>query len=244
MYSNEAHNNFAISVGKRWLYGAQENLDNKTSVKVLGALGLETVKVLKTDAEVEFDIEIEDLDKRNQLDEIKAQKTMVALNHPVVVQQGNPKKIQEIVLKLGGLNDNEISEIMDIDNFGEAQYIEKAENVFQQFIEGKTPEPYRSANAIFCQRLENILMDNRDNVKPNLVERIQKYIDLHTKIASANAFMEAQRDLVKSQIQQAKQFLQNPEVATGEAMPAQGQPPQEMGQPQEEPQPEQEQAIL
>jgi len=238
MYSNEAHNNFAIEVGKRWLYGARENLDNKTSVKVLGALGLETVKVLKTDAEVEFDIEIEDLDKRNQLDEIKAQKTLAALNHPTVLQNGNPKKIEEIVLKLGGLNDNEVSEIMDIDNFGEGQYIEKAENVFQQFIEGSTPEPYRNANAIFCQRLQNLLMDNKDKMKPNLIDKVQKYIDFHTKIATVNASIEGQRDLLKSQIQQAKQFLQNPEVATG----AQPITPQQPETPQE--QPEQEQAIL
>ena len=237
-YSNESHNNFAIEIGKRWLDGVREHLGNKESVKIIGALGLETVKVLKEDAEVEYDIEIEDMEQKTQDDMIKTNKIMTALNNPVIIQQGNPKKVMELILKTGEISDSEIKEIMDVDQYGESQYVEKAENIFQRFIEGDTPDMYRQANQTFCQRLYDLVCNNKDEMKPQTVAKVYAYIDQAILIAEENAVRNAKMDAMKMSIQQLKQAPMPtagmtdsnpteiaPEMMQPEAMPIQ-MPPQ------------------
>jgi len=204
LYSNESHTNFAIGTGIRHLWGAREHLGNKESVKIMGALGLETVKVLKADAEVDFDIEVEDMQKKSQEDSIKAQNISMALNSQIVMQFGNPKKVMEILLKNAGITDSDIGEIMDVDKYGEARYVEKAENAFQMFIEGKTPDTYINANNIFMQRFLDLMTQNADEIKPEVMAKMQMYLDKTHEIAMFNAESKATNEANKDNIAQMK----------------------------------------
>jgi hypothetical protein len=116
---------------------------------------------------------------------------------------------------------------MDVDMYGEAKFVEKAENAFQKFLEGETPETYINANNIFLQRFLDLMTTNADEIKPSVMKKMQEYLEKNMEIATFNAISKATNDATRDNINMMKNNPMEAIPAGGETQQPPMQAPEE-----------------
>ena len=192
---NNYYSECYVDLGKRWLYGAEENITEDESVKILGAQGVEWHEVTRDDMKPyrDFDIEVISTSAEMKADEAKKAKRQQALaefkQNPNLATLINPKWLAEEVLRTGDYSDEEIRSAMDLDNYGNKDILAEASSAIKEIIQGGKPKKYRGANTAFIQRILDYAMDT--DVDDVQFDALMVYANSHMDIAIENAGRQA-----------------------------------------------------
>lgn len=155
-------------VGEAYVEGLKEFMPPKLAVKLIGEDGYTQedelkriemsrvstigVKVLSTSAE--------DADTQAKANKRIQALTMVAQDPGV-----NPQWRTEQTLKtIGGFDDQEIKQAMDLQTYGSKKQIAHASKAIQEMLNGKMPKPYFAAEAVFLQYIQDFVAENQNKV--------------------------------------------------------------------------------
>lgn len=164
-----------------WDAGVREHLVKKVAVDILGPEGIEMEMVSRRDIfrkNEEFGLLVEASDAELALSEAdkKAKLAFLAANGATGVQ--NPKKAYEISASIAGFKPEEIRELMDTSEFGDAELMSEAERDIERLLDGEKVQPNQRANAAYKQRFIDYMKDHQEDMDIETFNRLAAYVEL------------------------------------------------------------------
>ena len=173
-------------------HGVDENLTKKISVDIIGPEGIAMEEMSRRDIfrkGEDFAVMTEQSNAELQLSEQKKRGLgayySALLGRP---ELGNQKVVVEQLGKVAGETDENIRQLQDLENYGNATVMSEADRDIEDLLDGKSLRPNRVANTAYKQRLVNYMWDHEEDMSPEQAVRMLDYIrSLDQTIASNTA---------------------------------------------------------
>lgn len=222
-------------------HGVREHLNRKTAIDILGPNGVEIIEVSKRDIfrkNDRFGIQVQASDAETALSDKDKSNKINFLNaagaNPNMVGTFNFKKSFEMQASIAGFTEEEIRELLDTSEFGDAELMAEAERDIEMIIDGETIQPNQAANTAYKQRFVDYMQLNQEQLKPQEFLALAKYVAQLQPIIMRNMVRQANDVLMK---QKAAQIAQSMNMTPQQKQP-QAQPlPQAQLQPLPQPVP-------
>jgi hypothetical protein len=160
--------------------GVREHLKKKVAVDILGADGVEIEEIGYSDIfrkQDKFSVMVEASNSEAALSTV-AQRTKITF---LQSQAGNPiqnqKKAYEVQAQIAGFEDDQIKQLMDTSEFGDADIMSEAERDIEMLLDGKTVKPNRAANTAYLQRFVDYTNDNAEDISEAQLMRLIAYME-------------------------------------------------------------------
>jgi len=195
-------------LGKAYIWGLKDHMPSKMAIRLMGEGGWDWDEITRLDLNTKKDIDvlIQSTDQQVQDSEIKAKRRTDALT--LVLKSPNingQKRDEEILRSVGGYEDSEIAEFLDVKTYSNRKAIAKASESIQLILMGQEPLLWYGANIAFIQKIVDFASDKRSTLKDKF-EKLMKYAMDHKDIAKQNI----ERQIMEDATTMAKQQLQNP----------------------------------
>lgn len=183
---------------KLYEHGVREHLNRKTAIDILGPNGIDIEEVSRRDIfrkDETFGVIVEasnaemnlsTIDKKAKLQFLLANKGLPTIN---------PKKATEIEARISGFEEEELKQLLDVSEFGDADLMSEAEQDIESILDGQFITPNRRANTAYKQRFVDYLADHEDELidDPETVQRFYAYIESLTPIIIMNTARKAEQ---------------------------------------------------
>lgn len=202
-------------LGHSYIWGLKDHMPSKMAIRLMGEGGWDWDEITRLDLNTKKDIDvlIQSTDQQIQDSEIKAKRRADAL--ALVIQSPNingQKRDEEILRSVGGYEDAEIAEFLDVKTYSNRKAIAKAAESIQLILMGQEPLLWYGANIAFIQKIVDFASDKRSTLKDKF-EKLMDYAMQHKDIAKQNI----ERQVLEDANVMAKQQLQNPSAPTKES---------------------------
>jgi hypothetical protein len=186
---------------KLYEMGVRNHLTKKVSIEILGPDGVETEGISRRDVfkkSDEFGITVEASDAENQASEVDKRNKLGFLSANAQNPAQSPKKAYEIGAKIAGFDADEIKELLDTSDYGNAQIMSEASRDIEDILEGKEIKPNRAANVAYKKRFLDYMIDHEEDMTHEQFMALASYITLCEEYVLANTA----REITNKQIQQ------------------------------------------
>jgi len=212
-WGSQPFQDMMADLGKRYIFGLKDHMPAKMGIRVLGEGGYDWDEITRLDLSTKKDIDvlISSTDQQVQDSEIKAKRRSEALSlvDPMTV---NPQKRNEEILRsVGGYEDEEIAEFLDLQTYQDRKALAKASECIQMILRNEQPLQWHGANIAFIQKIVDFANDKRST----LGEKFQILMDFalsHNEIARGNI----ERKVADQAALQAKQQIAAPTESTAD----------------------------
>ncbi len=190
-------------LGHAYIWGLRDHMPSKMAIRIMGETGWDWDEITRMDLDTEKDIDIliVSTDQQVQDSEIKAKKRAEALA-AVDPNFINPQKRNEEILRsVGGYEDAEIAEFLDVKTYSDRRAIAKASESIQMVLMGAKPLLWYGANIAFIQKIVDFASDKRSTLKEKF-DILINYANAHSDIARSNIERQVQEQSLLAQKQQ------------------------------------------
>lgn len=174
---------------KLYELGVRENLTKKVAIEMIGPDGIKEEMVNKNDMfkkDDTFGVTVEASDAEDQeskqsqemklkflTDEFDNQVTWSVMKTII-----NPKKMFEMKAKIAGFDEDDIKELTDVSEYGNAELMSEAAKDIETLIEGDPIKPNSGANNAYKQKIVDWMTDNQNQLisTKGLFERFVAYV--------------------------------------------------------------------
>jgi len=180
--------------------GVRQHLNKKIAVDILGPEGIEIQNISKRDifrGTDTFAVQVEASDAEIAMSENKKRTMLAFLSAHIQDPLINQKKSTEIQAKIAGMDEQQVRELLDTSEFGDAEIMSEAERDIEDILDGQTVMPNRMANAAYKQRIVNYVQDNMEHMNDEQVGRLFMYIEELDQIILANTMRQANQQAQK-----------------------------------------------
>lgn len=216
---------------KLYEWGVREHLVKKVAVDILGPDGVEMKEISRRDIfrkDEEFNVMVEASNAETQLSEMEkaAKLNFLAAQSAIPTAPGtppiqNPQKAYEMQASIAGFTPEEIRELLDTSNYGEAQIMSEAERDIERLLDGEKVEPNEKADTAYKSRFVDYMQSNKENINMEQFTTLANYVLLLDPIIIRNMVSRANDELVKMQAaQMAAMMAQPPAQAPAGAVPS------------------------
>lgn len=160
-------------------HGVREHLRQKIAIDILGPDGVHIEDVTKKDIfwkDDSFGVMVEASNAEIALSEGE-KKTKIAF---IASQQENPvqnpKKAYEMQATIAGFSDDEIRQLMDVNEFGDAELMAEAERDIEAILDGKQIKPNKAATIAYKQRFVDYMIKNAEAIDLSQVLALEAYV--------------------------------------------------------------------
>lgn len=180
---------------KLWEHGVREHLVTRVAVDIIGPDGIEVENINRRDIfrkNDEFAVMTEQSNAELALSENR-KRSAGAFYSALLGQQGlvNQKVIVERLGAIAGEDPETIRELLDVDNYGDAELMSEAERDIESLLDGKAIKPNRMANTAYKQRFVNYMLDNEEHMDDEQFQRMVRYVGSLDSIIVANTIRAA-----------------------------------------------------
>ncbi len=192
-------------LGNSFIWGLKDHMPSKMAIRIMGETGWDWDEITRMDLDTKknIDILIVSTDQQVQDSEVKAKKRAEALQmiDPNFI---NPQKRNEEILKsVGGYEDSEVAEFLDVKTYSDRRSIAKASESIQMILMNRKPLLWYGANTAFIQKIVDFASDKRSTLKEKFDE-LMNYAMQHTEIARSNIERQVQEQSLVAQNQMAR----------------------------------------
>ena len=164
---------------KLYDHGVRENLTKKISVDLVGPEGVELVSFKRSDIYKKGDtfgyiVEASNQEILSTLQEMQEKSKFLASNAQNPIQ--NPKKAYEIGAKTVNFSQEDIRQLLDTSEFGNAEIMSEAERDIEALLDGEMIKPNAWANNQYKQRMVDYLKDHEEDISPEQFNTVSRYI--------------------------------------------------------------------
>jgi hypothetical protein len=209
---------------KLYQNGVKDHLIKKVAVEMIGPDGIETEEITRRDIFKkgdDFNVLVEASNAENLTSLQNQQVKLSFLNaesaNPVI----NPKKLFELKAQIAGISKDEVKELMDTSEFGNADLMAECARDIESLLDDMI-KPNKAANNAYRQKILDYMRDEEENMTFEQIQRFQEYFISLEPIVMENEM----RALTKFETNQASQGM----VQTGEPAPIKNNQPVEMSQ--------------
>lgn len=186
-----------------WEHGVREHLTKKIAVDIIGPDGIEVQDISRRDIfrkNDEFAVMTEQSNAELALSE-QRKRSAGAFYSAVLGMQGlvNMKFAIERLGKIAGEGDEDIRQLLDVDQYGNAELMSEAERDIESIVDGKMIKPNRAANAAYKQRFVDYMLDNEENMDDDTLQRMVQYVSSLDEVIMSNTIRQAQDQARKEQ---------------------------------------------
>lgn len=176
---NKSYSFGTLRLAKLYEYGVRENLKKRVAVELIGPNGVELVEVKRNDLFRKGDdygvlVEASNQQKLVTLQEMQEKLKFLASQAQNPIQ--NPKKAYEISAKVAGFTAEDIRELLDTSEFGNAELMSECDRDIEGLLAGEDVKPNAWANNAYKQRMVDYLKDHEEDISPEQFDRISTYI--------------------------------------------------------------------
>ena len=185
--------------------GAREHLVKAVAVDILGPDGVDVVMIKGSDIfkkNDKFGIIVEATDAEAQLDLAKKRQKNNFLQAQIQNPAINQTKLTEMSGLIAGFSDEQMRELLDVSDFGDAKLMSDAERDIERILEGEDFLPNMRANAAYKQRFVDYFIDHEEDFKPETFSRFTQYIESLNPIIIANTVRDLESEQLKVQAEQ------------------------------------------
>jgi hypothetical protein len=159
--------------------GVKEHLTKKVAVDILGPNGVEIEEISRKDIFWKGDsfnvlVESSNAELALSMGEKKLKLGFLQANALNPIQ--NQKKAYETQASINGFTEDEIRQLMDTQEFGDADLMSEAERDIEMILEGKKIPINRKANLAYKQRFVDYVLDNSENISNIQFNDLNEYI--------------------------------------------------------------------
>lgn len=183
-------------------HGVNEHLTKKVAVDMVGPDGIEQERISRSDIfrkNDEFGLLIESNNSELALSEQK-KRTQTAFYTALLNRQDVNQKF--VIEKLGTINDvspDDIRQLLDVDEYGNAEVLSEAERDIEAIIDGQVITPNRLANTAYKQRFVDFMDDHEEDLDVETMGRMIQYVRSLDEIIVGNTMRaareQAQREM-------------------------------------------------
>lgn len=194
--------------------GVREHLSKKMAVDIMGPNGVEIEEVSKRDIFWKGDtfgvmVEASNAELALSIGEKKLKLGFLQANAMNPIQ--NPKKAYETEASINGFSEEEIRQLMDTQNFGDADLMSEAERDIEMIMEGKKIEVNRKASIAYKQRFLDYVLDNGESIDDVQFNALNDYIAQLQPVIDQNLIS----SLADEQVKQAMSPMGSPPMGAG-----------------------------
>jgi hypothetical protein len=189
---------------KLYEWGVREHLKKKVAIDILGADGVSLEEVSKRDIfwkDDTFGVMVEASNAEIAMSEVEKRTKISFLQSQIGNPVQNPKKAYEIQASIAGYSDEEIRQLMDTQEFGDAELIAEADRDIEMILDGKTVQPNQHSNVAYMQRFVDYMSDNQENIDDETFNVLTNYVAQLQPIIEKNVA----RQLADEQVKMAQQ---------------------------------------
>jgi len=180
---NKSYGRFWVKMGKRYLNGLKEHLNEEMAVKMVGEKGISWDKLIKADLNTDFDIEIIGANAELSADARLTKQKLTVLQANIQNPNFNPKALDRKILEIAGFESNEINDLMDTQNIANKEVSLEAAEENEKMLK-KDVEPNRNADTGHIRKHLDFIRSNE--LKPEVHDRIIAHMKLEVPIARNN----------------------------------------------------------
>lgn len=198
-------------------WGVKEHLKKKVGIDILGADGISLEEVSKRDIfwkNDTFGVMVEASNAEIAMSEVEKRTKLAFLSAQVGNPVQNPKKAYEIQANVAGFSDEEIRQLMDTQEFGDAELLAEADRDIEVLLDGKELSTNQHANVAYKQRFVDYMSDNLENMDDETYARFVAYVETLQPVIEKNVA----RQLADEQVKMMQQG-----VSSGVPLPDLGQ---------------------
>jgi hypothetical protein len=187
-WQSQPFQDMMAQLGKRYIYGLKDHMPSKMAIRLMGENGWDWDEITRLDLDTTKDVDvlIVSTDQQVQDSEMKAQKRKDALLALAQSPNINSKKRDEEILRsVGGYEDQEIAEFLDVATYSDKKSIAKASEAIQLILRGKQPELWYGATIAFMQKIVDYANDKRSTLGEKF-DALIDYSTAHTDIVRDN----------------------------------------------------------
>jgi hypothetical protein len=177
--------------------GVREHLSKKIAIDILGPNGVELEEISRRDifrSGEDFGVLVESSSAEASLSAVDTRTRLQFL----MANKGNPalnqQKLVEFEARIAGFTEEELRQLMDVSQFGDADLMSEAERDIEALLDGEMLAPNRKANAAYKQRFVDYMLDHEEDLidEPETIQRLFAYIESLTPIIMQNTARKAQ----------------------------------------------------
>jgi hypothetical protein len=215
---------------KLYEIGVRDNLTKKVAIDMIGSDGIETEEVTRRDIfhkNDQFGVNVEASDAEEQASHTdqtnKLQFLTNTFANPAYLPILNAKKAFEIEAKVAGLTEDDIKQLLDTSEYGNAEIISEAELDIESLLEGRPTKANKAANLAYKQRFVDYLIDHEDDMDHDQFMRLATYVQSLEPIIMTNVVREMQQKIAAQQAAMPPQAgAPSPQPQPGGGAPAAG----------------------
>ncbi len=166
---------------KLYEIGVRDNLIKKVAIDMIGPNGIETEEVSRKDMFKKSDDYgvMTEASNAETLASVQEQELkMKFLTDPTLQQDANinKKKVFEIKAQIAGFSEDEIKQMQDTSEFGNAELMAEADRDLESLLEGEKIKPNANANNAYKQKMVSWLQDHEEDMSEKQFIEITAYI--------------------------------------------------------------------
>jgi len=190
--------------------GMREHLTKKIAIDIIGPEGVEQQMITKRDIfrkDENFALVVESSSAQEMLSIEEKKNKLNFLVQESKNQIVNPKKLLEIKAKISGFNDEEIRQMLDVSEFGNAKIMSEADRDIESILDGKFIKPNRIATTAYKQRFVDFMQDHEEDMNPTQIASMFEYITSIDQVIMQNMIRKVQEKAAMEQEMMAQQQL-------------------------------------
>lgn len=186
--------------------GVSDHLTKKVAIEIIGPDGIETEEVSRHDIfrkNDRFGISVEASKAEQQNDTTDSKNKLTFLDNasanPAYATVMNFKKSFEVGAKIAGFEADDIKQLLDTSEYGNAEIMSEAAKDIEDLLDGKPVKPNKAANLAYKQKFVDYLNDHEDDMSHEQFMRIGAYITALEQLVMQNTVREMQAKIAAMQ---------------------------------------------
>lgn len=180
---NKSYGRFWVKMGKRYLNGLKEHLNETMSIKMIGEKGISWDKLIKSELNTDFDIEIIGANAELYADAQMIKQKLTILQSLINNQGLNQTNLIKKILEIASFEMSEINDLSDTQNVVNKEVTLQAAEENEKMLK-KDIEPNRNADTGHVRKHLDFIRSNE--LKPEVHARILAHMKLEVDIARKN----------------------------------------------------------
>lgn len=186
-------------LGKLYLFGLKDHMPARMAIRVLGDAGWDWDEITRMDLNTtkDLDILVVASDQKIQESEAKAKRRAEALNLLMQSPNINPlKRDEEILRSIGGYEEDEIAEFLDVKTYADKKSVAKAAESIQKILRNEKVNVWHGATAAFVKKIVAYARDKQSTLPLPKFQALIKYAMAHTEIVKKNIDQQVLEDSI------------------------------------------------
>lgn len=208
---SDSYEDMYDDLGRRYDWGLYDHAKEEDMVRVISIEGVGWEKITTEDKDPEYIVNVHSTeDERQENDQVMRVQVEAMIStegNPALFALVNPKAHLEEKYRISGFKPDKIRKMLDMKSDATDGVISEARKAIELIVKGQKVGINWSATTAYLQYISDWIMNNAEDLKPEIKAKLEAYFEQHVDVATKNAEMKQFRDEQLLRQKQAEALL-------------------------------------